>query len=63
MRGMDKYAKMVVSPFFGAALGYLFASQLDTDRFAMKMIAMGVLTFSFSITIHSLCERMFPSDD
>jgi hypothetical protein len=63
MRGMDKHIKGAVSSFLGAALGYLFASQLDTDRFAMKMLAMGVLTFSFSLTIHSLCERMFPPED
>lgn len=60
---MEKNTKIFVSTFLGGLTAYFIASQLDTDRFAMRMLAMGVLTFSFSLTIQSLCERMFPSDD
>jgi uncharacterized membrane protein YfcA len=60
---MGKYATIAVSSFLGAAIGYLFASRLDTDRFAMKMFAMFVLTAAFSTTIRVFCERMFPSED
>ena len=60
---MDKYTKIAVSSFLGVFTAYFIASRLDTDSFALKLFAMGVIGASFSITIQSFCERMFPPAD
>ena len=63
MRGMDKYTRIAVSSFLGMSTAYFIASQLDIDRFALKVFAMGVIGASFSLTIQSFCERMFPPEE
>ena len=62
MRGMGKYATIAVSSFLGAALGYLFASRLDTDSFAMKMFAMVVLTVAFQSLVLRLISWRISAD-
>lgn len=60
---MEKYTKIAVSTLLAFFTAYFIASRLDTDSFAWKVLAMGVIGTSFSITIQLFCERMFPADD
>ena len=57
MRCMGKYTKIAVSSGLGAFTAYFFASRLGIENFAMKILAMGILTLAFQSLVLRFMDR------